>query len=178
MLAELQSVFHTLEFEESGWLSAERFERDGERLVLTLRVETGVEREPPQRWRVTCEGVADFKLKYEAATDLDIVDGDYPTLWPYLHYRADLYCVGAPPADADALLGALYRVHQEATGAQLPFGIGLNALNALPHGAGLIASGPAPLIEVYENALRAHGVETSVQAGAPPLKWDGGQQRR
>jgi hypothetical protein len=177
MLDELNAVFDTMEFEEDGLILVTGFERDGATATLRFQVRTGVDGETPQAWRVDCRGVEAFAFDGGPAYAAEIVDED-PALWPFNQPHASLYCVRVAPDQADALLGALYRAHAEAVGeaiGALRFGDGLNASNAFPGGAGLVANGPLPLLRAYRQALEAHGIGTSVVGESPPQRWDGRQ---
>ncbi|MBE2185426.1 MAG: hypothetical protein IAE99_01465 [Rhodothermales bacterium] len=177
MLNELHRVFGTMEFEDNGMLRVTGFECQGAEATLRFDLHTGVEQEPPQPWRVDCHGLEGFAFSSSLAYNLDVTDDD-PALWPHTQPSAKLYCSVVTPDKADALLGALYRAHVEAVGEAdeaIPFGRGLNAVNAFDGGLGLVAEGPLSLLRAYQRSLEVHGVRTSVIGEQPPHRWDGQQ---
>ena len=76
MLDELDRALATAAFEDDGFLVVAAFERDGDRAALRFDLHTGVDGEPPERWRVDCHGVEAFALSGGLASGLDVADDD------------------------------------------------------------------------------------------------------
>jgi hypothetical protein len=126
-------------------------------------------------WEVRCEDVLAYVLRNESACWLELTD-DHPLLWEFKHESASAYFYRAP-LNADAAVGALYEAHQNAVGSWIRFGQHLNSppglSKLLAAGNGLLAQGPMPLLILYKETLRSHGVEVDIRFSRPPQTWDG-----
>ena len=176
LLDELERLLGTLEFEEAGFLRIDGFRREERRLVLTLHVVTGGDgEEASQLWTISCEGAVAYRFQSEIAYGIEVMTED-PVLWSYQHTEALLYCSGVDANEGDTIVGALYRAYREAIGEAISgadFWRGLNAMNSLPYGSGLVANGPIPLLNVYLNTLEEMGIKASIVGDSPPKLWDG-----
>ena len=134
----------------------------------------------PRIWEVGCENVLRHVLRNEGAEWwLDLTD-DHPLLWEFKHETAQAFFYERPD-NVDAAVGALYEAHQAAVGSWIRFGqhlnSGLSLSKLLGAGNGLLAEGPVPLLSVYEETLRPHGVEVDIRFAHPPRIWGGTQWR-
>ena len=133
-----------------------------------------------ESWEVRCEDVLAYALRGESASSLALTE-DHPLLWEYKHESASAYFYRAP-INADAAVGALYEAHQNAVGSWIRFGQHLNSLPGLSKllaaGNGLLAQGPVPLLTLYKETLRPHGVEVDIRFSRPPQTWDGTHWRQ
>jgi hypothetical protein len=129
----------------------------------------------PGIWDVRCENVLGYALSNGSANWLELTE-DHPLLWDFKHQSASAFFYKAPP-NADAVVGALYEAHQRAVGSWINFGKHLNGTpglsSLLAAGNGLLASGPLPLLNLYKEILRSHGVEIDIRFPHPPKIWDG-----
>ena len=158
-----------IEFTDATW--------SGGSLELELRVT--VSDIPPELWQVHCTNVLAYSLSSEGAFWLELTE-DHPLLWEYKHLNAMAFFAGAPRNPA-AAVGDLYEAHRRTVGSWLRFGDNLNAelepSQLLSTGNGLLARGPLPLLTLYKDALRPHGVEVNICSTRPPTFWDGSVSR-
>lgn len=147
---------------------------------LQLHVAVNVFDSVQEIWEVRCEDVLAYVLRNESACWLELTD-DHPLLWDFKHESASAYFYRAP-VNADAAVGALYEAHQNAVGSWIRFGQHLNTppglSKLLAAGNGLLAQGPVPLLTLYKEALRPHGVEVDIRFSRPPQTWDGTHWRQ
>jgi hypothetical protein len=131
-------------------------------------------------WEVRCDDVLAYVLCSEGAYWVELTE-DHPVLWEFKHERASAFFYEAP-VNADAAVGALYEAHQNAVGQWIRFGqhlnnpLGLSKL--LAAGNGLLARGPVPLMTLYKETLRLHGVNVDIRFTHPPQIWDGTHWRK
>jgi hypothetical protein len=133
-----------------------------------------------ETWEVRCEDVLAYALRNEGACSLELTE-DHPLLWEFKHESASAYFYRAP-VNAEAAVGALYEAHQNAVGSWIRFGQHLNSppglSKLLTAGNGLLAQGPVPLLTLYKETLRPHGVEVDIRFLRPPQTWDGTHWRQ
>ena len=133
-----------------------------------------------ETWEVRCEDVLAYALRNEGAYSLELAE-DHPLLWEFKHESASAYFYRAP-VNAEAAVGALYEAHQNAVGSWIRFGQHLNSTPGLSKlltaGNGLLAQGPVPLLTLYKETLRPHGVEVDIRFSRPPQIWDGTHWRQ
>jgi hypothetical protein len=129
----------------------------------------------PGIWDVHCESVLAHALSNESAHWLELAD-DHALLWDFKHESASAFFYRAP-LNAEAAVGALYEAHHKAVGSWITFGKHLNGSPGLSKllaaGNGLLAKGPLPLLTLYKETLRSHGVEVDIRFSHPPKVWDG-----
>jgi hypothetical protein len=145
--------------------------------ALELTLDCWIHQADPETWTLRCENALAHSITSHCAGNLQLVR-DHPSLWPFSRY-ASAYFVGTPP-DSEAAVGALYEAHREAVGSWIPFGNYLNDTpgpsgekilqpsELLAGGYGLLAKGPAKLLEVYKDALSRLGVEVSISGFYAP----------
>jgi hypothetical protein len=142
---------------------------------LRLQLAVTIFDSPQEIWEVRCEDVLAYVLRNETACWLELTD-DHPLLWEFRHGSASAYFYRAP-LNAEAAVGALYEAHQKAVGSWITFGQHLNIppglSKLLAAGDGLLAQGPVPLLTLYKETLRSHGVEVDIRFSRPPQTWDG-----
>ncbi len=129
-------------------------------------------------WTVLCEAVRAHDVHPCAIEEnLDLLD-DHPLLIPHRKDWATLSFSGGV-AEVNSLVGALYRAHMGAVANWIPFDefinpcMGLGPL--LETGNGVLATGPVPLLDVYEAVLRDHGVRSSRYGERGPVWRDGAE---
>jgi hypothetical protein len=144
---------------------------------MSLRLAISVLDSPPHNWHVQCEGVLAYQLNGEGSRWLELLS-DHPLLWEFKCESASAYFYRAP-ANADAAVGALYDAHRKAVGAWIRFGRYLNneadLVKLLSAGNGLLAQAPMPLLALYKDTLRLHGLELDIRFAHPPRIWNGSE---
>ena len=145
-------------------------------LQLTVTVFDSVH----ESWEIRCGDVLAYVLRNDGANGLELT-GDHPLLWEFKHESASAY-FDRTPVNADAAVVALYEAHQNAVGSWIRFGQHLNGApglsSLLAARNGLLAQGPVPLLTLYKETLRPHGVEVDIRFSRPPQRWDGTRWRR
>ena len=177
MLDALLALTETGEFEDNGGIRLDGVERGEATLALTLLVDLG-DQSPRQRWRVDCAGVQRFEL-YDDWIDTLHTATEHPVLWDFTQPVVKLHFYG-PARDPLAVVGTLYERHRALAGDWIPFH---RYLNPFPTGtsalmrstSGELASGPAPLISAYTQALTEQHVRSSTLPPRPATVWDGRQ---
>ena len=191
MIADLERVLDTPEFEENGGvvLAAARWAHPACELVLDVR--TGDEARPREAWRVRCADTRASRLASEWVDSPYLAD-EHPLLLPYVQRQAKLYVRGRA-ADARLVVADLYAAHAAVTGLWYPFeaffnsggphavllnqGGGLPLAELLGGGSGLLAEGAVGVLAAYAAVLEEHDIEPSVIGERPPLRWlDGAWQ--
>jgi len=123
--------------------------------------------------RVEFDGLLEFSLDQEIFEDLDVADAAHPLLWPYVEHHAELYFYG-PATDAKLLVADLYEAHVEVVKGWYPLDRFTNSLlpvqKLLAGPSGCLASGPTPLLRVYETVLRGAALKCSVLESEKP-RW-------
>ena len=173
MLGELDALFSTLEFEESGavLISSVRWPDQGCEILLDVR--TGDEANPRQAWLVRCAEIRATRLS-PSWDDLVELVPNHPLLLRYTEPHARLAFRGRPEHPL-ALVGALWAAHRAVTEGWYPFEEFFNSNVPLPElvaaGGGILAEGPRPVLDAYANALSDHGVTPSIFGERPPQRW-------
>lgn len=169
MLERFLAIFHTLEYEEFGWVELLAADFQGKGCGLEFLVSTGIEDEPAQRWAVHCLERLDYRLSGSTAHShyhLELHQAPHLLLAPYTEPRAQLYFWGRPrdPARTAVALHECSRGLVDrfplATVAGLNGSIGLDRF--LEFGTGIVAEGPVPVLTRYAEVLRAEGLETNI----------------
>jgi hypothetical protein len=164
--------------EEDGWvfLRSAAFEETSASLLLTV-VPPG-DPKGESRWELVAHGLRGYCIS-EPHGDLVLTERDHALALAHSPPTRSLYFRGRP-ASPEEILGRLLLSHRAVLGGWLPFERFLNPCvdpdRLLASGAGLLASGPACLLDSYAEALRAGGLEpyflretTKGAAEPPPL---------
>lgn len=180
MLGELETVLASLEFEENGAVlvaSAHWFQDRSCRLLLNVQIGDDAERR--QAWLVRCADTRAARVIGDWAAGVTLA-ADHPLLLPYTQPQAELAFRGHP-TDPRAVVGELWEAHCAVTDTWYPFewffNRGLPLAELLGTGGGVLAEGPRPVLDRYGAALASHGIEWSVLAERPPLRWLDGAWR-
>jgi hypothetical protein len=135
-------------------------------------------------WLITCHGLMAYDILGEypsGSLDIYFRRGgvyyglDHPLLWPFNSRRVQLYFkhdldARHPP---EMIAGALYFAHVEQVGSWISFDRFLNKSHLtlrdlLSTTSGLLAEGPAPLLEAYRDTLTTHGLGANIIDVGPP----------
>ncbi|MBC9913997.1 hypothetical protein [Chitinophaga varians] len=135
-----------------------------EKPVIAIAITVNAEEVDPftQHWEVVVDGYVKSSCTRRYFDGLYWND-DHPLLWEYTEESGSLYFNGAA-ADVPALFMDLWEAHQEETEGWLSFDqyIGKDRIGALKHGAGLLATGPVRLLQVYAACLDRQGISYSI----------------
>jgi hypothetical protein len=147
---------------------------------MSLRLVISMFDSPPENWHVQCQDVLAYQLSSEGSHWLELLK-DHPLLWQFKHESGSAYFYRAP-ANVDAAVGALYEAHRKAVGMWIQFGEYLNnkadLAKLLSAGNGLLAEGPMPLLALYRETLKTHGLELDIRFAHPPRMWNGSEWRQ
>ena len=160
MLEDLVSKISSIEFEESeGCLYIEAMSWQGpSSLSLTLSVGCGDK--AIEYWRVSCNWVLAHAFRNRAQSTLRL-SFDHPVLWPHSMSFKELY-FSSTPNDPAAVFGSLIEAHLDLVGSWFPISRFMNhslsTIKLLSSGNGLLASGPAPVIEKFASVLDVYRV--------------------
>ena len=127
-----------------------------------------------KKWSIQCCDVLDQSLKVGCdETDLRLVE-DHQLLWPHNTPSTSLYFHGQW-SDPETVIGALYVKHDELTDGWFDFNHWFNPTvkptSLIAGGVGLLAEGPEPVIQGYEQVMQRFGFVTSTLS-SQPMHWD------
>jgi len=138
-------------------------------LVVRVVEEDG----PAETWKLSVAQVREHRLEL-GWCDVLSFHAEHPLLWPHVDERASLY-FSSRPADPSAAIGRLWHRHHVETGGWIPFERFLNQEIALADllggGDGLLATGPARLLDAYGEELDAQGIRWNVVRHGPAKYW-------
>ena len=179
MLRQLLETTASLAFEEYGVLRLMDAEWPERRCQLRFRLwpgsppagpEESPETIPVEEWIIECADVRASRIVMEWIGGLDL-EHEHQLLWPYRDGLAQLAFHGRP-ADAGAVVAAMWARHLAMVGGWIPFGEYLNVfdpaaplVSLLAAGGGVIANGPRPLMEAYAEVLRDHQLDARLLVG-------------
>lgn len=137
---------------------------------LKARLSVGLAGDQPKRWDVKCGQVHSYNLRHGYAAFLDLVD-EHPLLWEFKHVNASAYFLGVP-TDIRAALHALQAAHEKVCDSWIPFRRFFHAPVPLPDllaaGSGLLARGPAEVLELYRSTLSQFGTAVNICSSDTP----------
>jgi hypothetical protein len=159
---EFVGKFKKATFENDVYLVPAKILEDQDTLLIHFQVFLEGTTDLVQEWKVTCSETIDYHHRFEYIEDLNVYH-DHVLLWKANQERAQLFFKGTPQNTSE-LVGELYLKHQDITEGWIPFGTFLNEpLECLLNGGnGLLASGPLPLLQVYQTVLNFYGISTSL----------------
>ena len=137
-----------------------------ERLYIVLEAYDGADT-PAERWILRCVPL-DYEIRSSQVLFGSFLDND-PLLWSYVEPSATLSFTGSS-GNSEAIIGRLFVAHHEEVPSRFGFGEHLNTANLawfLDGGYGVLASGPLPIVAVYDRVLRDHGLSTSIMTQSP-----------
>ena len=127
-------------------------------------------------WELRFTGVIDYLLAAISCCGLQISRGRHPAVRQYVDPPVTLR-FGAPPEDADRVVGQLWAAHRRLVDDWIPFDRYLNMklplAGLLSSGSGRLATGPGFLLRAYASVLRRHGCrpgERRLRARRPPRR--------
>jgi hypothetical protein len=133
-------------------------------LVLSLQVQWHTETTTLQHWQIVCREPRQHALGLGNGAELRLRD-DHPLLWQ--NDRSWYTTFTGATEQPELVVDALRQVHHTLSGGVMPLTMFINtrvALERLLAGpAGLLAVGPAPLMEAYAAVLRDHGFHAAAQ---------------
>jgi len=180
MLDSLRKIIDKGEFEDNGSLVIENamLNQDDLLIRICLTLPDG----PAERRSILCRQPRSHSvIAAEFADHLDLCD-NHVLLWPHCQQQVALYFNGRP-ADRFSLLGSLVDAHYRAVGDWIPFTKHVNSALFSPScclldsGSGLLAEGPAGLIDEYRAVLQTYGIRQSSPPAREPSWWDGARWR-
>ncbi|MBL0388593.1 hypothetical protein JJB07_18470 [Tumebacillus sp. ITR2] len=161
-MKEFIEKFKKATFENDVYLVPAKILEEQDSLLIHFQVFLVDTTDLVQEWKVTCSETIDYQHNFEYIEDLNVYQ-DHVLLWKANQEQAQLFFKGTPQ-NTNELVGELYIKHQEVTQGWIPFGTFLNGpLEWLIKGGdGLLASGPLPLLQVYQTVLNSFGISTSL----------------
>jgi hypothetical protein len=176
VFADFLALTESLPFEEAGWITLTRAERNGDSAALVVDVRTfAADGFEPQTWRLTC---ADLRAWQLGAARLDGAEllADHVLLAPYHDDRVVLGLKG-PVRDPGHAVAALWAGHLAVAGGWLPFGAyfnpGLPLAELVGCTAAVLAEGPRRVLAAYAAAVGGCGAEAYEISARPPQRWAG-----
>ena len=152
MFSQLDDVFGSMEFEDSGaaWIAAVAEESNPPCVSgctsASMRLTS-----PRQMWEFVCGELRTYELRSGPISSAEFV-AEHSLLIPYTTSSVSLNFVGRP-ASPSALVGELWEAHQEVTQGWFAFDAFLNArlktTDLLASGNGILATGPRPFLDRY-----------------------------
>jgi len=166
MLDKLVSLTHSDDFEEYGTLDLVGVRTEINLLTLTFDFQIRSDRYEHQAWEVDCVGLLEHQM-FLGECDYFELSNDHPLLWPYVYPKTSVSFYGE--AEPLTLLGALYQRHLELVSDWIPFGrfMNGNTLEIIRGRYGMLAEGPAPLVEAYAQVLESFKIGNSVTEPKP-----------
>ena len=179
MFSQLDDLFGSLEFEDSGSarIAAVAEESAGLRVRLYVRFDAADVAE--QMWEFVCGDLRTYELRSSPISSVEFV-AKHSLLIPYTTSEVSLNFVGRP-ASPSALVGELWEAHQDVTEGWFSFGAylngGLKTTDLLASGNGILATGPRPFLDRYAAVLKRHGLRVAWVGEREPLEWRDGAWR-
>lgn len=176
MFLQLDEVFGSLEFEESGVARITSMAEEAEGLRVQLHIRFNASDVPAQTWEFACRGVRTYELRYRPIESFEFVS-EHTLLVPYTATWASLSFAGRPMSPT-ALVGELWEAHWQVTEGWFGFDAflnpGLEITDLVASGGGILAEGPRPFLGRYAAVLERHGLRISWVAERDPLEWRDG----
>jgi hypothetical protein len=164
---ELLAILDTSEFEDLGSLRLAGADSLNGALKLKLKVFLNEDVHVSQRWDIVCRSPREARLGFDLFYDIEL-SRDHVLLWPHTKPIASLsFYFKDGVEDPLAVVATLHERHRELTDDWLRFERFLNASPDYPlsrciaNRYGVLAEGPAPLVEAYSEVLREYGATTS-----------------
>lgn len=162
-MEELFEIIHSEDFEENeGVIDLARARLEGDVLILSFNLMSDSVDEQDQSWEVECGGVFDHNITLGYCQEFSLYD-DHPLLWPYIHPECSVSFHG-DVSNAEAIVGDLYTRHEKLVGHSISFTRFLNGnpVEMVRGRYGMLAVGPAPLMEAYASVLESAGITAGV----------------
>nr|WP_086940888.1 hypothetical protein [Thaumasiovibrio occultus] len=156
----------------------------GKSLTIKMECDDWDTLQKRRRFQIRCEGVIESTVGPSAIGFVDVSD-DHCVLWPYNAPQGKLFFSQAHlslPLMGDAVLGTLYRVHNEIFRGRVPLNtfVNMSLFSTKFPRTGLVAHGPEPLLVRYKNVLAQNvfnGNEPLLATGyVPTHRPNGGYQ--
>jgi hypothetical protein len=149
---ELERIFHSLEFEESGAIQISAAEWSSNELILRLSIRTG-NLDDFEEWICTARGIRKESLTRDFDAESVQIHENHPLAWEYNNYESELY-FGSAPKDPHKFITRLLEVHENATGGWIPLDQYINyghlsLLQLCSSSSALFAKGPISLLKIY-----------------------------
>jgi hypothetical protein len=174
---ELEDVFSTLEFEESGGIHITGTDWYSDDLKLEFAVKTGIKGQN-QLWEIQIEGVREELIKSDPTNKLELFE-EHPLLWTYNQRQASLY-FGRPSTRPYELFANIYSIHAQETNNKILFAKyfsrQISVIDLCKSPSGLFANGPIKLLEAYMEELKNHDMKPTIVGGHNPKRWVNGYQ--
>lgn len=166
-MQEFIEKFKKASFGDNIYIRPSVISEDNDVLVITFDVFLYETQKVIQSWKITCKNFENYKLVNEFFEDLNIFK-DHILLWEYSELQAELFYTGKTNKNYE-LIGELLSKHFEVTKGWIDYKYYLNkslewkSIDWLFSGDnGLVASGPAILINEYKSILEKFGLKTSI----------------
>jgi hypothetical protein len=160
-----------VDFADYGSLELTEARSEGTSLTLSFHVSADDYPGMHPNWNVICRGVKEHSLSLGFHYDCQL-SADHVLLMPHraLQTSTSFYGKAENPS---AVVGALVKCHRTIAGDWIPFNRFLNKeidlTELIAGGFGMLAEGPEPFIQAYEDSLRAHGFSTSHVKPSEPV---------
>ena len=175
MIDSLISITESGEFEDSGEIFLQKFERSPSELLLHLKINLGTDFKS-QLWIIKCINPIKFQVDDEFVGNLELIT-EHVLLWPLQKLETDLFFYSAA-ANPSQIVGALYEQHMKITGGWFSFNQFTNGEIALTKllssNSGKIARGPVPLLQAYQEVLNDFKIKNSILEPRPSKRWENG----
>jgi hypothetical protein len=167
MLDKLVSLTHTYDFDEYGTLRLIGARTETNVLTLTFDFDIWADKHEYQSWEVDCVGVLEHQMFLGECGSFEL-SHDHPLLWRYIYPKASVSFYGEAE-ESSAVFSALYQRHLELVGDWIPFGrfMNGNSLEMIRGRYGMLADGPAPLVEAYAQVLESFNISNKVTEPKP-----------
>jgi hypothetical protein len=176
VFSQLDDVFGSLEFEDSGNARIAAVAEESAALRIRLHVRFDAADVPEQMWEFVCGELRTYELRSTPISSVEFV-AEHSLLIPYTTSSVSLNFVGRP-ASPSALVGELWEAHQEVTQGWIAFDAFLNAglktTDLLASGNGILATGPRPFLDRYAAVLTRHGLRVAWVGEGEPRQWRDG----
>jgi hypothetical protein len=166
-MQEFIKKFKQAVFEDDIYIRPSLISENNEYLTITFDVFLYGTEKVIQSWKVTSKNFVDYKLLNEFFEDINIFK-DHILLWEYTELHTELFYTGKTNKKFE-LIGELLSKHLEVTKGWIDYNYYLNkslawkSLDWLFSGDnGLVASGPAILLNEYKTILEKFGLKTSI----------------
>lgn len=126
-------------------------------LVIYFQCDDWKDYEALKRFKITCNGVLESEVKPSSSGDLAFTD-NHQLLWNHNEPHGYLYYT-SEPENRYEILGRIWEIHERTFGGWRPLTDYANTYNAgqfvefCKDGNGLLAQGPKPVLELYQQAI-------------------------
>ena len=169
----LTAVLQSDEYEDDGSVRVAQVCWPDDGCILLLDVRAGGSRESRRAFEVRCAEVRSSRVIGQVCEDAALYE-EHPLLLPYREPQVRLSFRGRP-AEPRLLVADLWNCHQALLAEWVSFMAFLSPQMPLQEllaaGSGILAEGPRSVLEAYAEILAGHGLESSLLAERPSVRW-------